>query len=294
MDRGFHMFVSMSSLIALVSAALYGAADFLGGVASRRASTAVVVAVSQAAGLIVLLVVIALLPPADPSRADIAWGALAGMAGSLGVGLLYRALAIGTMGVVAPITAVCAVVLPVLVNSIRRGWPGPLVVVGIVLALVGIVLVSQQAPSGAGEVRSAPGRWPPGVPHALVSGVAIGVFFLVLAEARPQSGLAAGASFRLSSAGALGLAMAAGVVDMTANVLYLLASREGSLPVAVTLSSLYPASTVVLARLVLGERLHWVQLVGMGFAAAAVGCIIWGDTALGDTVFGDAVFGGAR
>jgi hypothetical protein len=89
------------------------------------------------------------------------------MAGSLGVALLYRALAIGTMGVVAPITAVCAVVVPVLVNSVRRGWPGPLVLVGMVLALVGIVLVSQPAPSAADAMHVPNGTVPPGVPHAI-------------------------------------------------------------------------------------------------------------------------------
>ena len=280
--------------LALTSAALYGAADFLGGVASKSLSTTIVVAIAQASGLVVLLAAIGLLPPADPAGTDLAYGAAAGLAGTVGVGLLYRALAIGVMGVVAPITAVCAVAIPVLFSVVRGARPGLLVVAGILLALVAIVLVSQQ-PSGAALNLSVRRGLPPGVPHALVSGVAIGVFFVVLSHARPEAGLwplvgarsaalpicvaaslVSGGSFRGVAKGTVGLASAAGVVDMSANVLYLLASQMGSLPVAVTLSSLYPASTVVLARIVLGERLHRVQVVGMACALVAVACIVLG------------------
>jgi uncharacterized membrane protein len=287
----------MMPLVALVSAALYGAGDFLGGLASRQMRTAAVVAISQASGLLVLLAVTGLLlAPADPTRGDVGWGMAAGLSGSLGVALLYRALAIGTMGVVAPITAVCAVIVPVLASLARGVRPPAVVLAGIGLALVAIVLVSQQpepAASDPSPVR-APGL-PPGIVHALFSGVAIGVFFLVLAEARPESGMwplvgaravavpacAAVAFFEGMSlsqlrARPLTTAAAAGVVDMSANALYLMASRMGDLPVAVTLASLYPASTVILARVVLGERLHRLQLIGMICAMAAVGLIVAG------------------
>jgi drug/metabolite transporter (DMT)-like permease len=281
-------------MLALTSAALYGAADFLGGVASKSLSTTVVVAVSQATGLVVLLVAISLLPQADPSRSDLVYGVAAGLAGTVGVGLLYRALAIGVMGVVAPITAVCAVAIPVLFSVVRGARPGPLVVAGIALALVAIVLVSQQP---AGPASNLPARrgLPPGVPHALASGVAIGVFFVVLSHARSEAGLwplvgarsaalplcvaaslVSGASFRGVANRTVRTAAAAGVLDMSANVLYLLASQMGSLPVAVTLSSLYPASTVVLARIFQGERLHRLQVVGMACALVAVACIVLG------------------
>ena len=101
----------MAYFLALASAALYGAADFLGGLASRRASTIAIVLVSQAAGLVPLTLLLFVLPGA-PSGQDFVWGAIAGLAGSVGVALLYRALAIGTMSIVAPTTAVCAVMLP--------------------------------------------------------------------------------------------------------------------------------------------------------------------------------------
>lgn len=288
----------MFHLTALTSSVLYGAADFLGGLASKRASTAWVVAISQAAGLLVLLAVIGLLPAANATHADIWWGAAAGLAGAFGVALLYRALAIGTMGVVAPITAVCAVALPVLVSIARGQQPAPLAMAGIVLALVAIVLVSQQPAVAPGEARAARRHGlPAGVPHALLSGVAIGVFFVVLAEARPESGLwplvgaraaavpfcllvgilGPGPALRSTPARAILTAASAGIVDMTANVLYLLASRMGSLAVAVTLSSLYPASTVVLARVVLREHLHRTQMVGMACALVAVTLIVAGS-----------------
>jgi drug/metabolite transporter (DMT)-like permease len=284
-------------LVALGSSVLYGAADFLGGLASKRASTAWVVSISQAAGLIVLLAVLGLLPAADPEPSDLLWGAGAGLAGTLGVGLLYRALAIGTMGVVAPITAVCAVVLPVLVSIGRGEQAPPMTLGGIGLALVAIVLVSQQGPAApeVAAARRGHGGLPRGVPHALLSGVAIGVFFVVLAEARPQSGLwplvgaraaavpaclavgaLGGSSLRQTPRSAVITAAGAGIVDMTANVLYLLASRMGSLAVVVTLSSLYPASTVALARTVLGERLHRTQVVGVLCALVAVALIVAG------------------
>jgi drug/metabolite transporter (DMT)-like permease len=288
----------MMPLVALVSAALYGAGDFLGGLASRRMKTAAVVATSQASGLLVLLVVTGLLPPADPTPGDVGWGMAAGVSGSLGVALLYRALAIGTMGVVAPITAVCAVIIPVLASVARGVRPAAVVLAGIGLALAAIVLVSQQPGATAGHPsRGRASGLPPGIVHALCSGVAIGVFFLVLAEARPESGMwplvgaraiavpacavvafFEGVSLRQLRPRPLTTAAAAGVVDMTANGLYLVASRMGDLPVAVTLASLYPASTVILARVVLGERLHRLQLIGMICAMVAVALIVVGGS----------------
>src|SRR4051812_33886746 len=134
----------MAYLLALGSAILYGAADFTGGLTTRRAGTIPVVVLSQASGLLLLAFILPLLPHASPSRADLVWGAAAGLAGGIGVALLYRALAVGVMAVVAPTTAVCAVTIPVLVSVLLGERPVPLAVVGIVLGIVSIVLVSQQ------------------------------------------------------------------------------------------------------------------------------------------------------
>jgi drug/metabolite transporter (DMT)-like permease len=284
----------MPYLLALASAVLYGAGDFTGGLATRRAGMLPVVALSQLSGLLLLLVLLPILPPASPSRADILWGVSAGLTGGVGVALLYRALAIGRMAVVAPTTAVCAVAVPVVVSVLLGERPGALAVVGILLGLTAIVLVSQQTASEAAQHDQRPSeRLPPGVGIALVSGVAIGFFFLSLAQTRPEAGmwpiltsratsvtlfgLAAAATRRsLRMPGVLLLTLLCGVVDMSANALYLMAARIGPLSVMVTLASLYPASTVLLARVVLGERLNARQIAGVGCALAAIVLIVSG------------------
>ncbi len=235
------------------------------------------------------------LPPSAPSRADLFWGGVAGLMGSAGVGLLYRALAIGTMAVVAPLTAVCAVIIPVAAGVLLGERPGALASAGIVLALIAIVLVSQQ-PTAGGGVGSRGGMRPPGIPEALCAGVAIGFFFLALARTAHSAGLwplvtarSVGALFfaavavirpaerravlRMRPPMAV-LASGGGALDMTANALYLVASRYGALSGVVTLASLYPASTVLLARVVLGERLNRVQVAGVACALAAVVLIV--------------------
>jgi len=288
----------MTYLLALASALLYGAGDFTGGLATRRASTLPVIVVSQASGLALLALLFPFLPAAAPARADLWWGVTAGLTGGAGVALLYRALAIGRMAVVAPTTAVCAVVVPVLVSVAMGERPGPLAATGIVLGLVAIVLVSQQsAPESATPESATPvsgsSRLPAGVGIALVSGVAIGLFLLSLAQTRPEAGmwpilvsrstsvtlfglaaLVARRSVRLP--GVFRLTLFCGVIDMTANALYLVAARVGPLSVVVTLASLYPASTVLLARVVLGERLNLRQVVGVACALAAIALIVGG------------------
>lgn len=276
--------------LALLSAVLYGAADFIGGLASRRASTLAIVATSQAAGFVLLALLLPVLPAATPSTSDLSWGAVAGLGGGVGVALLYRALAIGTMAVVAPVTAVCAVIIPVAAGVVLgerlEGWT----MAGIGLALVSIVLVSQSGTEPADRPRAASSRR--SLILALGSGVAIGLFYLSLARTDPAAGLFPLVAARCTSSAlfviatvatrapmrmpgrVLGWALTAGVVDMAANALYLLAAQQGPLSVVVTLTSLYPASTVVLARLMLGERLRPVQYLGVGCALGAVVMIV--------------------
>jgi drug/metabolite transporter (DMT)-like permease len=284
-------------LLALGSALLYGAADFTGGLATRRFATIPVVVLSQLSGLIFLLLLLPLLPDAAPSRGDMLWGAIAGVTGSIGVALLYRALAIGTMAVVAPTTAVCAVAIPVLVSVLLGERPAPIAAAGIGLGIVSIVLVSRQTAEPVQDRRAGVARaLPIGVGTALISGVAIGFFFLALAQTRPDAGmwpLVASRGFSVILFGAIALAgkqsmrmpqtvalLAAvcGVIDMLANALYLLASRDGPLSLVVTLASLYPASTVLLARVVLRERLNLWQLSGVACALAAVVLIVRGGS----------------
>jgi drug/metabolite transporter (DMT)-like permease len=283
-------------LLAIGSALFYGAADFSGGLATRRAGTIPVVLLSQASGLVLLALIMPLLPHASPSRADLVWGGVAGLTGGVGVALLYRALAIGTMAVVAPTTAVCAVTIPVAVSVLLGERPLPLAIAGIVLGIVSIVLVSRQQAAAQTDSHD-PAEWrrlPAGVGTALASGVAIGFFFLALARPGSNAGMwpllmARSFSVTLFAAIAIAgrrsirmpapvvpLAIGGGILDMLANALYVLAARQGSLSIVVTLSSLYPASTVLLARVVLGERLNTWQISGVGCALVAIVLIVSG------------------
>lgn len=287
----------MIYLLALGSALLYGAADFTGGLATKRAGTIPVVLLSQASGLALLALLLPVLPDAQPTHLDLAWGAVAGLTGGIGVALLYRALAIGTMAVVAPTTAVCAVTIPVAVAIGLGERPVPLAGAGIVLGIVSIVLVSRHTPASSGRQQREPRKTlPPGVGTALTSGVAIGFFFLALARTRSEAGmwpLLVSRSLTVVLFGLISilgrrsvrmpgkvatLAVLCGAVDMVANALYLLAAREGPLSIVVTLSSLYPASTVLLARIVLRERLNFWQVSGVACALAAVVLIVRGGS----------------
>lgn len=275
----------MVVLLALSSALVYGAADFCGGLASRRAGALAVVALSQLAGLAALLLLLPLVG-GSVTTTDLLWGAAAGLAGGIGLAVFYRALADGVMSVVAPVTAVCAAAVPVLLGLGLGERLGLLALVGIGLALVAVALVAAEGdrPS-VRSVRQA------GLLPALAAGTAFGLFFVLLDRPGSDSGLwplvgARTASIALvlllvrGSVRALALPRAvlplaglAGVLDMAANALFLLAAREGLLAVAGVLASLYPVSTVVLAQVVLRERLGRAQLTGLVAAAAAVALI---------------------
>ena len=272
----------MAVLLALASAVVYGAADFCGGLATRRATAFAVVALSQLAGLLALLF---LLPwvGGDPTGADLAWGAAAGVVGATGLVLFYRALAEGVMSVVAPVTAVSAAALPVLGGIALGERIGPWTVAGIVLALVAVVLVA--AEDGLGSLRTAR---PASLLPALAAGAGFGLFFVLLdrtaqaAELSPLvatrvvSVLAVVVLARLAARplsaprGALPVVLLTGVGDMTANALFLLAAQQGQLAITGVLASLYPVSTVVLAQLVLRERLAAAQAAGLVAAGVAV------------------------
>lgn len=288
--------MTLPYLLAIGSAVFYGAGDFTGGLTTRRAGTIPVVLLSQASGLILLAILLPFLPAASPSTTDFLWGGAAGVTGGVGVALLYRALAIGTMSVVAPTTAVCAVAIPVIAAIIMGERPAAIAVAGILLGIVSIILVSRQNPETPADQTTAAPRRRAGLGTALASGVAIGFFYLSFAGAEPTAGMWPLLMARIVSVSlfgiiamtgrhalrmdrpVVGLAIVAGVLDMLANALYLLASHSGPLSIVVTLSSLYPASTVLLARFVLRERLNPWQVTGVGCALAAVVLIVRGGT----------------
>jgi drug/metabolite transporter (DMT)-like permease len=277
----------MSLLLALASSLFYGSADFLGGLATRRARVLPVVVLSQAAGIAVLAVAMPLLH-ATPTAADLWWGAAAGITGGVGVALLYHALALGPMSVVAPVTAVCGIAVPVVVGLALGERPGASALAGVLVAVVAIILVSREPAPADGGKRGAISR---GVWIALAAGIVIGIFYVCLARTGSRAGLwpllvarlvsvtffAASAGIRRESLkpgrSAWPVILAAGVLDMVANVLYLLAVRGGMLSIVTTIASLYPAVTVVLASLVLHERLRAAQVVGLACAGLAVALI---------------------
>jgi drug/metabolite transporter (DMT)-like permease len=270
-------------ILALSSAAFYGTADFLGGLGARRAAPLAATVFAQAVGLAIAILALPLFPAAPPDTAGILWGIGAGLTGGLGVALLYYGLAVGRVSVVAPVTAVCSIVIPVLAALGLGERPLPAALAGIALAITSVALISR---------HDDPAGKPPGHDRSLVialaSGAAIGAFFVCLARAGDASGLwpllIARAASTLALAAAAGLAgvriaiprkavsvvVACGALDMLANALYLVAVRVGPLGLVATLASLYPASTVLLARLVLGERLRPVQSVGLACAAVAI------------------------
>jgi uncharacterized membrane protein len=284
----------MEFLLALLSAVTYGAADFLGGMAARRATTVAAVIVSQAAGLVMLAVVMPLLPTAAVSQADIMWGAAAGLAGGGGVALLYRALAIGPMSVVAPLTAVCAAAIPVAAGLAFGERLTAVTAAGIALAAAAIVLVGQERKASSVDMEHDGARPGPGVAPAIAAGIAIGLFFVCLERTSLASGLWPLVPARLVSVGlftaialatrrpvlvsrpAVAVAVSGGTLDMLANALYLIAVQQGQLSVVATLASLYPASTVILARLVLNERWSRPQAIGVVTAVAATVLIVAG------------------
>lgn len=274
-------------LIALASSLAYGAADYLGGVAARDAHVLRVVVIAAPTSLLVEL---ALWPVAGAgfSTGAVAWGAASGVASAAAFALLYRTLAIGPMSVLSPVTALVSAVLPVAVGLLGGEQVGPLAVIGMALALVAVVVVS-----GGTETRGArPSR--PALVLAFGAGAAIALQLVCLDQAPHGSGVAPLIVGRaVSSAVVISAAVAlrrrlgaarpnlsasagAGALDSLANFAFLLAVREGNLSVVAVITALYPASTVLLARVLLGERMGRAQLAGLGLAAVAVSLLAIG------------------
>ena len=274
----------LSVAVALCAAAVYGAADFFGGLAARKTPAAAVVVLSQLAGSLVLAVAWFALPGTFYAS-DIGWGVVAGIAGGIAIASLYAALAVGRMGVVSPVTAVVGASVPVAVGLALGQPPAPPTLAGIVLAFVAVALIAANTESRRISLRE------PGLALALYSGLAIGLLYVFLARGHADGGLALLATTRVTSLvmlaafacarreslrparGGLPTILLAGALDMSANVLYVVAARHGLLAVVAVLTSLYPASTVALARVVLRERLEPLQWAGVACAACGVALI---------------------
>lgn len=279
----------MTIVVALLAAAVFGVGDFFGGSASRRSPAAGVLLLTSPVGLVPLLALTALVH-GRLGGAAVAWGGAAGVAGGLGVLLLFRGLATAAMSVVAPLTAVLSAVVPVAVGVVSGERPSAGAYTGMVLALAAVALISRGEQHGAGDTAVlATSRL--GVSLALLSGTCFGLYFVLLKHAPADSGLWPIVMGRLSSLAvflviaaattglglprgrAATLALLSGICDTAANVLYLVAVRGGLLSLVAVVIALYPASTVLLARIVFAERLAGPQLLGLACAAAGVGLI---------------------
>ena len=282
----------MAAALALLSALLFGAADFFGGTAARRTHVLVVVAASHLIGLALILAVAPAIAETVSGR-DLAYGALAGLFGLLGIGLLYHCLSQGPMAVVAPITAISNFALPVLWGVAFGERLSAVNVVGVLLGLVAITLVSRGPNTGG---VAGPTRVPTTLLlEALLAGVGFAGFYIVMAATAETSNpwplvsarvVAVGVALLLlvrvgrspiprRAEGGTAIVMA-GLLDMMANLAILAAIHRGLLSLTVVLASLYPATTVILARTVLDARMSRSQVVGLFGALAAVACIVGG------------------
>jgi drug/metabolite transporter (DMT)-like permease len=223
--------------------------------------------------------------PSDPTASDFLWGAAGGIAGGVGVMLFYRALATGVMSVVAPVAAVTGAVVPVVTGLLSGERPGALALLGVAIAIGAVALLAREAPGARERPTTGTGR---ALALAIGAGLGFGGFFVLLDSTGDDAGLwplvasrsvtfvmmviVAGLTARAIVPGrdALGPTLGTGVLDMSANVLFLLANREGLLALVAVITSLYPASTIALAQIFLGERLARHQVVGLALAAAAV------------------------
>jgi drug/metabolite transporter (DMT)-like permease len=266
----------------LASAVSWGAADFSGGLATRRWSVVAVTVAARCAGVSLLVVLALGLREPALSGAGLGWASAAGVVGSVGLLALYRALAVGQMGVAAPVSGVLSAGLPVLFTAFFRGLPTPVQIVGFGLAMTSVWMLSR--PHGS------LGR-PAGFGLALLSGVGFGGFLILIAQASQSTTLWPLAVANMASlatllavaaitrqterppAGSLPLALLTGVLDVGGNAFFLLAAQRGRLDTAAVLASLYPASTVVLAWAVLGERVSPLQAAGIAVALAAIALI---------------------
>jgi drug/metabolite transporter (DMT)-like permease len=283
----------MGTILALAAAVLYGSADFLGGAAARRARPLAVLAITTAAGAVITVVAAGAASAAGPGGhglpgpAGLTWGAAAGTVGTAGLLMFYVGFSVAPMSVVAPISALASALLPLGVAVAQGERPGPLVIAGGVICLLAVVLVSLERDSETGSV---PARLR-GLGYGLASGIMFGLFFLFFRSAGASGVLWPVAVARLagttiafggclvarvrpvgpgSPRGALPLALASGTVDASANVCYVLATRTGLFGIAVVITALYPGITVLLARFVLGEKMRWLQRIGLVLAGAGL------------------------
>ena len=288
----------MASVLGLLAAIGYGLGDFVGGLASRRIHFAVVSVIAGTSSLVVMGVVVLLVVPANPAPQALAWGAISGVGTALGTLALFRGLGRGRMGVVAPISALTAAAIPVVVGVVLGDRPAAVAWIGVALALPAIWLVSSSGGSeGDGGTTIDSHGLRTSVTDGLLAGIGFALIFIGLGLAGDDSGLwpVLANEFvalillavalvvllpsierrRLSYGGFTGAA-AVGILGAAASAAYFLATNAGLLSIVVVLTSLYPAVTVVLAVLIAHETIGRRQAIGLALACLAIALIVVG------------------
>jgi len=277
-------------LLASIASVFYGSADFAGGIAARRGHAAAVTALSGVGAIIVLLAGL-LVTHGTPTPGDYGWAAATGVAGAAGATLIYYALALGPVAVASPVLCITALALPVIVGVALGERPGPFAWIGVALVVFAIPLLAQ---TGTHEDAPSRGHVRRTLLIALLAGLAAGTFLVCLSRVGRDAGLlplvlTRGVSIAILVAITMmmrapilpprpvrGIALAAGVLDSTANVAFWFAVHGGSLALVSAIVSLAPATTVLLARAVLRERWTPAQAGGLAVALAAGVCISLG------------------
>lgn len=270
----------------LASAATWGSGDFSGGLASRRSSVYSVVIISQLIGTVFLVTLALSLGESIPTADNLILGGIAGVSGAIGLVALYLGLASGRMGVVAPVTAVVAAAVPVLFSLLTKELPATSQLLGFGMGLIAVWLLSSGGDGGAIQARE--------LGLALTAGLGFGLFFILIDRVSHSAVFWPLVAARMASVSfliiltivrrgwerparnQLALIALAGIFDTGGNTFFVLATRMGRLDIAAVLSSLYPAATVLLAWLILKERLMPQQWVGVAAALVALIFITWG------------------
>jgi uncharacterized membrane protein len=277
----------MAIMLAGFAALSYGVADFCGGFAAAKSRLLSVLILSQVLGLLVALATLAAMGHGLPSGRDLLWGFLGGLTGSIGLFMLYGGIARSIVAIVSPTSAVVGAIIPVLFGLLQGERPSTAAVLGSALCLPAILLLTWEGGAGARGGKS--------IKTALVygglAGLGFGLFFVTLSRCRPDAGLWPLVSARVASIAAFTIALLgsrqrfkveragcapalmAGAADMGANILFLLASQSGLLSLVAVITSLYPAPTVILARIFLHQRIPPTRLAGLALALAGVGLI---------------------
>ena len=276
----------MSVLLSLLSALFYGLGDFSGGFATRKSPLLAVVTISQIGGAALALAFALADGSPFPGPADVIWAAVAGLCGLLGILMLYRGIAKAVVAIVSPVSALVSALIPAMVGLAMGERPSAFALAGTLLCLPAILLLSWERGTAVDRARRLESLL-----HGLAAGLGFGLFFIALSRTSHGTGIWPAFIARGSSLAALLLVMfasrrplrlarasrmpavAAGLADMGANILFLLAMRAGLLSISAVVASLFPAPTVVLARIFLKEKIPPARLAGLGLAIAGVALI---------------------